>query len=299
MMRRALPAAVVGLLAALGGYVLIYLFRWEWHRAIVTALFFIAAEIGLGMSFLLRRLRRVEQRLDEVLRRSDAAMDAAVLARIHEAAPPGRAPFAWLDPREQRLSVFLPFLLGLGALASGLAWVVEQFARHTTTPLLERRLATRLAPFALPAGGLLGDGRPGGDTPRRRSAREWVPIVAALVVVVTLTAAAIDWLGDELQTRPSARQAQVSTRIEVELRGVLSTARPEQAAATLWGACRHVLRGNVGEASIRQLGPVRFEVLVPKHIGRSTEQHLRGCLQDIVVDRVQATVVALELVPTA
>jgi hypothetical protein len=35
-MRRISLAAVIGVLAASGAYVLIYLFRWEWHRAIIT-----------------------------------------------------------------------------------------------------------------------------------------------------------------------------------------------------------------------------------------------------------------------
>ena len=68
-MRRLSLAGVVAVLAASGAYALIYLFRWEWHRAIITALFFVAAEIGLGLALILRRLARLEQHLDELAKR--------------------------------------------------------------------------------------------------------------------------------------------------------------------------------------------------------------------------------------
>jgi len=295
-MRRATLALVVGLLAGLGGYVLIYLFRWEWHRAMMVALFFIAVEIGLGVGLLLRRLIRVEQRLEELEQPPDHSLDPSVLARLRDAAPAGRGPFPWLDPRDQKLGVFLPFLLGFGALASVLAWVVEQFARRTTVPALERRLARSLMPLALPTGGLLGGAPTGIAAPRRRSSlRRAVPGLAAAVVVV-VAAATVDWLGDELQTRPDAPRSDVATVIDLQLRGVRVTAWPEQAAATLWGTCSHVLHGRVGAASIHPLGGGRFEILVPTHIGRSAEARVRGCLQDAVVDRLQAHVISVEAV---
>jgi hypothetical protein len=300
VIRRMSLAAVVLVLASSGAYALIYLFRWEWHRAIITALFFVAAEVGLGLALILRRLGRLEQRLEEVARQpaSGAPIDPAVLARIEEAAPPARKPFAWLDPTSSNLSVFLPFLLGVGALASGLAWVVEQLARRTTTPVLERRLVQRLSPLALPEGGLLG---PALDVPpvhhRRVAASSILGPMAAVVAVTVLAFGAIDWLGDAIQSRPEPKRDGVVTRIDVELRGARSAARPEQTAAVLWATCSTVLRGDVGEATIHSLGAGRIEVLVPLDIGRRAEERVRGCLEDAVIDRVQATVVALEPAP--
>jgi hypothetical protein len=299
-MRRLTLALVVGALAGSGGYALIYLFRWEWHRAIITALFFVAAEVGLGIAVLLRRLTRVEEQLADLARRPASTtppIDPSVLARIRESAPAASNPFAWLDPRDQRLSVFLPFLLGVGALASGLAWVIEHLARRTTAPAFERQLALRLAPLALPAGGLLGTAADAAPATRSRRARGWPVLLTAAVLVAALTAAAIDELGDALQTRPDVRQEDVSTRIELQLRGARSTAWPEQAAATLWGTCSHVLHGTVGAASFRDLGGGHFELLVPTHIGSHAAQRVRGCLQDAVVDRMQASVLTLEAVP--
>lgn len=296
MIRRMSLGAVVLVLAASGAYALIYLFRWEWHRAIITALFFVAAEVGLGLAMILRRLSRLEQHLDELARRpAGAPVDPVVLARIQEAAPPAPKPFAWLDPKSPNLSVFLPFLLGVGALASGLAWVVEQLARRTTTPALERRLVRQLAPLALPAGGLLGPALEA--PPARERAGVATSILGPMVAVTVVTALAIggiDWLGDAIQSRPEVKEEGVVTRIEVELRGSRSAARPEQTAATLWATCSTVLHGDLTGTTVQSLGGGRMEVLVPLDIGPRAEERVRGCLEDAVVDRVQATVVALE-----
>jgi hypothetical protein len=299
-MRRVAFALVLGVLAASGAYALIYLFRWEWHRAIITALFFVAAEVGLGVSVVLRRIGRLEQQIAELadsgVAANGSAVDPNVLARIHESGPEPSKPFAWLDPRQSNLSVFLPFLLGVGALASGLAWIVEQLARRATAPVLERRLAQRLAPIAMPAGGLLSPAPvPMAQSRRGGRSRMLVRLVAA-VAMLALSVATIDWLGDTLQTRPDERRPDVTTQIHVELRGARSTARPEQVAATLWGTCSHVLHGSVPAATIREVAGGRIQLTVQMHVGSHAEERLRGCLQDAVVDRVQATVVSLERV---
>lgn len=299
-MRRVAFALVLGVLAASGAYALIYLFRWEWHRAIITALFFVAAEVGLGVSVVLRRIGRLEQQIaalaDSGVAANGSAVDPNVLARIHASAPEPSKPFAWLDPRQSNLSVFLPFLLGVGALASGLAWLVEQLARRTTAPALERRLARQLATIAMPTGGLLA---PAPVTvaliDRGRGARLLLPVAAA-IAALGLSVAAIDWLGDNLQTRPDDSRRGVVTEIDVELRGARSAARPEQVAATLWGTCSHTLHGTVPAATIREMTGGRVQLIVRTDIGSHAEERLRGCLQDAVVDRVQATVVSLERV---
>ena len=93
------------------------------------------------------------------------------------------------------------------------------------------------------------------------------------------------------------RRDGVVTRVELELRGARSAARPEQSAAILWGTCSHVLRGAVGQATITSLGGGRMELLVPADITPGAEERVRGCLEDAVVDRVQASVIAVEPAP--
>lgn len=162
--RIALLAAAVTL-AASGIYVAVYLGRWEWNRAVVAGLIFLAAEVGLVGALMLDRLARLGRRLGELEQAStsvstrslDSRPDPTVVARLEQVAPPARKPFAWLDEASQRTSVFVPVLLGAGVLLSGVAWLVERVGRMTAGPVLQRRLARRLNALALPPGGLLGE----------------------------------------------------------------------------------------------------------------------------------------------
>jgi hypothetical protein len=141
--------AVATLLAS-GAYVFVYLYRWEWNRAQISAAIFVAVEVGLVGWLLSDRLRRVERRLEL------ATLDAEQrrLAVLRATAPPSRVGFAWLAQPE-RMGVFIPVLLGAGALLSGVAWVVERIARSTAGRGAERGLARRLGALELPTGGFL------------------------------------------------------------------------------------------------------------------------------------------------
>ncbi len=136
-------------LASTAVYFFVYLWRWEWNRALIVGILFVATEIAFASITILDRLRGMEQRLRQP--------DPAVLARIRESAPAPRDHFEWLSPRSGRLGVFVPVLIGMGVVASGLAWVIERVARATAGPALERGLATRLDPLGWPDGGLVPD----------------------------------------------------------------------------------------------------------------------------------------------
>lgn len=133
-----------------GTYLFVYLYRWEWNRAIIAGVFFLAAQMALSTSAVLGRLGAVE-----AAQRAQSA-SPEVLSHLRDTAPPPRDVFAWLRPRPDRLSVFVPILMGAGFVLSGLAWLVERLARATATPRLENRLAVALGALALPAGHLLG-----------------------------------------------------------------------------------------------------------------------------------------------
>jgi hypothetical protein len=81
-------------LAASGAYTFIYLYRWEWNRALMSAAIFIAAEVAVMGSLLAQRLKGVTERLDAVERPPEARV--VRLERIRTAAPPARKNFAWL-----------------------------------------------------------------------------------------------------------------------------------------------------------------------------------------------------------
>ena len=71
---------------------------------------------------------------------------------LRDTAPPSRVSFAWLT-RSDRTSVFIPVLLGAGAVLSALAWVVERVSRAT---------AGRAAERGWPSGSVGSSRRPGG-----------------------------------------------------------------------------------------------------------------------------------------
>jgi hypothetical protein len=148
-MRPGRIARVLGaaMLFATGLYFFVYLWRWEWNRALIAGILFVATEVAMATATILDRLHRL------------SAADPAVLARIKETAPPAHDHFEWLSPRSDRLGVFVPVLIGMGVVASGLAWLVERIARATAGPALERGLAARLSALAWPAGGLVPDER--------------------------------------------------------------------------------------------------------------------------------------------
>lgn len=294
MTRKLIIAVMLGILVASGAYVLIYLFRWQWHRAIITGIFFLAAELALAMLLLMRKLDRIEERLDHLDRAGLAQADPAMLERLRSTAPEPSKPFAWLDPSSSTTNVFLPFLLGVGALASAVAWVVENLARRTAIPVLERRLVATLAPVALPAGGLVGVGPV--PTPPRARSHPWrgLLLAAASVAAMVATTAAIDVIADAIQTRPDTVQPGVATTVDVRMSGAAAQQSTQRHATELWGTCSHALHSRGVGATVEALPDGRARILVPSDIGHHAEQRLRGCLEDAVVDRVQASVVSID-----
>ena len=97
-MRPGRIAYVVGFLVivASGAYFFIYLYRWEWNRALVAGLLFVSAEIGIGIALVLDRLRRIGDRLGEIERRRGGAE-----APLHMGAdtPAPKERFEWLAPK--------------------------------------------------------------------------------------------------------------------------------------------------------------------------------------------------------
>ncbi|MGH9113598.1 MAG: hypothetical protein ACRDZN_15080 [Acidimicrobiales bacterium] len=150
MNARVIRALVGGLtLAASGSYTFIYLYRWEWNRALISAAIFIAAEVAVMGSLLAERLKVIGKRLDA------QSTQRQRLDRIRETAPPAKVSFDWLA-RPQQMNVFVPVLMGAGVLMSGLAWVVERLAKSTVRPAAEKGLAAQLNGLALPASGFIG-----------------------------------------------------------------------------------------------------------------------------------------------
>ncbi len=135
-------------------YLVRHLYRWEWHRALFSALVVIAAEIAGCTAYVVRVIRRTSDEDRASRRREPTHLDPVVLARIRNSRQPSRRHFAWLQDRSE-LSVFVSFLIGGGVLVSAGAWLVDRIAQGTAGAGRERDLADRLSAIAYPEDGLL------------------------------------------------------------------------------------------------------------------------------------------------
>jgi len=156
-MRRLFVLAVGGAtLIGSGAYFFVYLYRWEWNRALVSGVIFLAVElalIGLAVSSRLNRLTRaMEASADHPARRSRIA------TRLHDAPDGPSAAFAWLRSHDgSSAPVFIPILMGTGLALSGAAWLVEWIGRATARNTADPHLASRMSRLGPPPGGLLDD----------------------------------------------------------------------------------------------------------------------------------------------
>ncbi len=141
-------------LAAAGAatYLVVYLYWWQWQRALICGVLLLVVEVMLFGVVLLGRLARIEERLRDTDRRQREldARQEDVLARLRQpAAEREEARFRWLEDPADRTYVFVPVLMVTGVLLSGLAWVVQRIASATSRPA-EHRLAGRLAVLTAP-----------------------------------------------------------------------------------------------------------------------------------------------------
>ena len=135
-------------LAATGGYLFVYIYRWEWHRALLVGVLFLAALVALGIALVLRRLSALERRLGSAS--PPAREPDRVLRRLREA-PHETTPFPWLTPHAlERTHIFIPILLGGGVLVSAAAWLVERLAGQSARAGVETELAAELHGISFP-----------------------------------------------------------------------------------------------------------------------------------------------------
>jgi hypothetical protein len=160
--RRIATILLLATMATAAYYFFAYLVWWEWNRAAIAGVLFVAAEVGFATLLVFARFERVTRQI------GDANREARVRARL-DAAPTTSRHFAWLR-QPQQMNVFVPVLLGAGIAASGIAWLVERLARMTGRSNTSASLSADLAELAPPTGGFLGGGDPIDllQRPRRR-----------------------------------------------------------------------------------------------------------------------------------
>ena len=270
-------------------YVVLYLYRWEWHRALMSGVIFVAAELGLVGALLLGRMEAFERRVNGGI--GSAAGSPAV--RAPSPAGSRSQPFAWIDPN--RLGVFIPVLMGAGAVLSGLAYVVERFARFVAVEPRASGRATSALP-ELPQGGFLGGVPPGSGPARRRRGRILL-VSVALLAAAFIVVALVDVVADVTQSRPDPVRPGLATEIELTI-GYHSYDRRSAlgAASALVEACRTTVPERTRFGSPQPLDGRRVLVVARPALGAHEVRRFRGCVGDSTLDRVHATIDAVRMV---
>jgi hypothetical protein len=262
--------------------------------AIVSGIFFLAAELALVTGLLLARLRRVERRLS-----AETTPPDRNLALLQQSRPAPPTPFRWLRG-DDGLGVFVPVLMGAGVLLSALAFVVQRVAETTTRITVEPSIARDLARLAPPAGGLQPDrGLPASPedlVASRRGAgrRRAVVWLAVAMVAVALAWVGIDKIGDATQTRPESAEG-VDTIAVIDA----SSRRDENVEAVvraLWTACRSRVPGATHLVSVIDLDVDRAVVVLEPGLGERQWLWFEGCVEDMTLTRVTASADRVERV---
>jgi hypothetical protein len=293
-------AYVFGALVAAGAgtYLVVYLYRWQWQRAMICGVLLLVVEVMLLGLVTLGRLSRIEERLRDTDRRQREldARQEDVLTRLREpAVAHEERRFRWLEDPAERTYVFVPVLMVAGVLLSGLAWVVQRVASATAKPA-ERHLAGRLAVLAAPDPAASDDLESlpplGGRPSRGRTAR----LATVILVGAALLAALVVGLADLTQTRKEEANENEATSVvvRIELRGVdMSSDGRALAAQQIWESCRHSTAAPLRHATLGDLGDGTFAGVIRPALTDHDLMRLRGCLEDATLDRAHLTVVGV------
>jgi len=289
-----------------GTYLLLYLYRWEWNRALVSGLFFVAAEVVLVGSTILGRLGRLERLFEEEHRPASTALPASSVVKVGMEGE--SSSFAWLDPGEG-LGVFVPVLMGIGVVLSAVAYLVERIAAATAPTIGDQGTARRLAPLDPVRGGLIPSTRTRGVPPDRdwdlaSSGPRLVHVGSALSGVVVLLVSGLlatalgSVLWDVAVNRPDPELLGERSSLEISIGQKGEDADPAgHVAEALWISCRGTLPEGVQATAIEPLGADRVHMTLEPAIGRNSQRRFVGCLEDATLDLVQAEVTRFENVP--
>ncbi|MBE8473051.1 hypothetical protein [Streptomyces justiciae] len=288
--------------AGAGTYLVVYLYRWQWQRAMLCGVLLLVVEVMLLGIVLLGRLTRIEDRLRDSDRRQRelAARQEDALARLRGAPEPAAGPgrFRWLEDPAERTYVFVPVLMVTGVLLSGLAWVVQRIASATARPA-ERRLAGRLAVLTAPDPASPDDLEDLADLPPygvRRDRRRTVRTAAVGTLGVALLGGLVVGLAHFTQTREDNADdsAATSVVVRVDMRGPdVTTQRRALAAEQVWERCRDSTSVPLRHATLGDLGDGLYAGVVRPALTDHDRMRLRGCLEDATLERAHLTVVGI------
>ncbi|MFG1998484.1 hypothetical protein ACGFNU_04980 [Spirillospora sp. NPDC048911] len=327
--RRLVYAGLGAMVVFTGGYVVVYLARWEWQRALMAGEFLLISLIVLLAVAGAHRLARLEQRLSVLIENArqdhrpappgvqkahlsalpsprDAERPYAAGADVEETEAPS---FRWLAPESESYKVFIPVLLGAGIVVSGLAALVERAATAfgSSRRAAAGRGAERSAAFGqvrapasltLPEGGVLA-GAPDLSPPPGPDRRRRLKVAALALAVLAIAALIIIEMAEHTQDRPDSPVDAAATTllIEASTNGATGAATAGPLATRLWEYCRGSTRPYLDKGGLAPLGERQYALVVRPALGEHALRRLRGCLEDAVIDRGQFRVVSVQPAP--
>ncbi len=292
--------ALVAVLLVSGGHTVYYLLEWQWVRAQIAGIAFIAALVVSATLVVLTRLRALERRLDVLVQSAalpsvgGAPQPGATPAGSTSTDPEPRPDFAWLSAsgawpglvlpllalpvlRDPAPTVFIPVFLATGiavsVVASGVEWVAAH--RHPRGPA-QAVTGTRTA------------------TPARQVST-WAAVAVPLggVVVIGAVIGGL-WLTAHYWSAPVG-PGTTTLVLEVERNGVASS--DLEVAEVLGRYCVLNAGVDVRYAGVGTGAGGRVLLRVNPLLDEDAQQRFGGCLEDAVLDRHRVGVTAVRLIP--
>ncbi|MFM7069206.1 MAG: hypothetical protein ACKOYM_07070, partial [Actinomycetes bacterium] len=260
--------------------------RWPPVPTPTAGVFFLSALVVVSTLVVLTELRGVSARVDRIeQQRRDAEARAARALRLANDRHATRH-FEWLRHPADELGVFVPVLLGAGALLSGLAYLIERIAGAVATSTVDRKTARLLAPD-LPLHPI--DISPESTRPVNGSRRAVASLATAAAVSACIGGAVLLMMV-LTQNRADLATGMGSTTVVLQIQQRRSTRSVDEVATALWIACRSRLPSDVALVSVQVGRQDRVHVLLNRATGEFARRRLVGCMEDATLDRVQATV---------
>lgn len=110
-------------------------------------------------------------------------------------------------------------------------------------------------------------------------------------VGAVVLALGLDALGDLTQTRPDRPANGTSSEILLSV-STRSAEDPQHAAARLWAACQGTVTSRLVRSGPAPEEPSQWVAVTEPAVGPRSWLRLRGCLEDLTIDRIQARVMA-------
>lgn len=313
----ALASAIV--LATAAAYMVVYIARWEWTRALISASVLIAMLSIVSTVLVLSRIGELTGLVRTAIDASGAGgrpgiasapapatSSAAAAPAVTAAGADGAADtaealrsagrshaarhFDWLKA-DGGTGVFIPVLLGAGMVLSAVAWLVERLSGALAGATLDRRIAAEI-PLDLP----LGDraARPVVIT-RVRTPRSRAVVGVGVVIAVLVLALGVELTRRATQANEAQNTAPGTSSIVLEVRST-SSRDPVATTTVLWSVCAQQLDVAPAITGITSAG--RFVAFsIDRSLGRTAKRRVMGCLEDFTLDRVVAKVVDLHTTP--